>query len=273
MRLKIAILLLVLAGFAACKKAQYQVYNTTDNVFFNFSDSTHDRDSVIYTFAFSPGKLSDTLRLPVSISGLRIGRDRKYKVIVNSGSTAIAGTHFEALKDSYTIPADSGRVWLPLVLYNKDTLLSKRSVGLNLKMTATDDLGVALSGLISARVIISNKLEKPSWWDLWMSKYSDVKFKLFIIASGVTELAHGSDYGQYAPQSLYYIGLMNSLIDDPLAWVSANPKKGYVVTQRPDGNYDFYSNSNPNDRTLLQYDAGTGSYHFIDENGNFVTPN
>ncbi|MBS1662863.1 MAG: DUF4843 domain-containing protein [Bacteroidetes bacterium] len=273
MRLKIAILLSVLAGFAACRKAQYMTYNTSDNVFFNFSDSTTDRDSVIYTFAFSPGKLSDTLRLPVSISGLRVSRDRKYKVVVSGGTTAVAGTHFEALKDTYTIPADSGRVRLALVLYNKDSLLSKRAVGLNLKMAATDDLGVALSGLINARIIISNRLEKPVWWDKWMSKYSAVKFKLFIIATGVTELAYGQDYGQYAPESLYYIGLMNNLIDDPLGWVAANPKKGYVLTLRQDGNYDFYSSGNPNDRVLLQYDAGTNSYHFIDENGNFVTPN
>ncbi|HEY6899425.1 MAG TPA: DUF4843 domain-containing protein [Puia sp.] len=273
MRLKIAIFLLVLAGVAACKKTQYLTYNTSDNVFFNFPDSTQDRDSVIYTFAFSPGKLSDTLRLPVSISGRRVDRDRKYKVVVSGGTTAVDGTHFAALKDFYTIPADSGRVFLPLILFNKDTLLSKRAVGLNLKMVATDDLGVDLSGLISARIIISNKLEKPVWWDRWMSRYSAVKFKLFIIASGVTELAHGTDYGMYAPQSLYYIGLMNDLINDPFGWVSRNPGKGYVLTKRADGNYDFYSNSNPNDKVLLQYDAGTNGYHFIDENGNFVTPN
>jgi hypothetical protein len=113
----------------------------------------------------------------------------------------------------------------------------------------------------------------PSWWHFWMTNYTDTKYRLFIIATGVTELAHGTDYGLYAPQSLYFIGLMNSLILDPVSWVASNPGKGYALQVRADGNYDFYNKATPAQTILVKVDASTNSYHFIDENGAFVTPN
>jgi len=267
--------LLVTTILTACQKAKYLTYQSSDNVYFNFrDDSTTDRDSVIYTFAFTPEKLSDTILLPIGISGNRIHKTRQFNVAVTgSGTTAVAGTHYAPLLASYTIPADSGTGVLPLIVYNKDTGLARKAVALDLHLVATGDLQTQFTDLISARIIISNKLQMPSWWHLWMTNYSDTKYRLFIIATGVTGLAHGTDYGLYAPQSLYFIGLMNSLIIDPLTWVTNNPGKGYVLQQRPDGNYDFYNNATPTQTILVKADASTSSYHFIDENGAFVTPN
>lgn len=254
-----------------CEKATYMPFHTTDNIYFNFATST-DRDSVIYTFAYTPGKLKDTLWLPVRISGNRTGSDRSYKVMVSdSATTAVADKHYAALADHYTMKANAGIDSIPLILLNTDSNLSKRSVRLNLTLAATPDLGVAIADIIKARVIISNKLEKPKWWDLWLLNYSDVKFELFIIATnGVTELASGDDYGLYAPQSLYYRDLMNVLIGDPFGWVAANPGRGYVLEKRADGDYDFYNTATPSHRLLVRKDAGTGNYFFIDENGKQV---
>jgi hypothetical protein len=275
MRSFIITLLVIFAFLTACQKTKYLTYQSNDNVYFNFKDdSTTDRDSVVYTFAFTPEKLSDTILLPIRISGNRVHKTRQYKVaIVQSGTTAVAGTHYVPLLSSYTIPADSGSSILPLIVYNKDTNLTRKAVALNLQLTATDDLQTQFTGLINARIIISNKLQMPSWWHLWMTNYTDTKYRLFIIATGVTELAHGTDYGLYAPQSLYFIGLMNNLILDPVSWVANNPGKGYALQARPDGNYDFYNKATPVQTILVKVDASTSSYHFIDENGSFVTPN
>jgi hypothetical protein len=272
---RISGVLLLIITLAGCHKDTIVLYQQPqDNVYFGFSKDS-DRDSVTYTFAYTPGKGVDTFYLPVSLSGNRIPQGRSFQVAVtDSGTTAVPGLDYTPLKDSYIIPADSGFFWLPVILLNNDTLLTQHSVGLNLHLVATSDLGVQLKDIITARIIISNKLEKPDWWDKWMTNYSDEKFGLFIIATnGVTALAGGSDYGLYAPQSLYYVGLMNNLINDVVAWIAQNPDRGYVLTPQPDGTYYFYNTTTPSNRTQVVFSSSSNRYYFVQKIGGFVTPN
>jgi len=258
---------IIVALFAACKKAAYMPYHSSDNIYFNFDDdNTTDRDSIVYTFAYTPGKESDTLWLPVRISGIRTDGDRTYKVAVtDSGTTAKAGTHYAALQPQYTIPAHTGIDSFPLVIYNTDTLLTKRSVSLNLHLVSTDNLGTAFPAGNNARIIISNKLEKPFWWNMWLGGYySQVKHELFLISAGVQEM---STDGLDAPKNLYYVSRLNSFLADPSTWISNNPDKQYVLELRPDGNYDFYNANTPTHRILYKKDASAGKFFFIDENG------
>ena len=204
---------------SACNKAAYMPYHSSDNIYFNFDDvSTTDRDSIVYTFAYTPGIESDTIWLPVRISGLRTDNDRTYKVAVtDSGTTAKAGTHYAALQPEYTIPAKTGIDSFPLVIYNTDTLLTQRSVMLNLHLVATGSLGTEMPSLINARIIISNKLEKPIWWNMWMGGYySQIKHELFLISVGVQDL---STSGLDAPKNLYYVSKLNSFLANPFGWI------------------------------------------------------
>lgn len=272
----IPVLVLVASmGLVNCRKTTVTLYKTAqDNVFFNFSDTADDKDSLVYTFAFTPTKLSDTILLPVSISGERATHDMTFKVAVtDSGTTAVEGLHYAALQDSYTIPAGQGSVYVPVIVYNKDSLLSVRSVGLNLHLVATSDLGTQLADVISARVVFSNKLEKPVWWDFFLSSYSDAKFKLFLTAVGYLPAfpADQSQFGLLAPEALYDRGLMDALINDPVGWVAANPTQGYVVDVQPDGvSFDFYNALTPASR--LTGTIINGNYYFSDGNGGTVTP-
>lgn len=255
----------ILIAISSCKKTQEVRYHSHDNVYFDFKSSV-SRDSVIYTFAYTPSLMKDTVFLPVRISGIRVNYDRKFGItVVDKGTTAIAQTHYEPLKREYIMPADSGTIRLPVILYNTDAGLSERSVVLNLKLTPSADLDTALNKIINARIVFSNKLEQPSWWTFWpLGPYSQVKHQLWLIATGVKELTTA---GTDAPQSLYYIGKLNNLLTDPFTWVTNNPAKGYVLATRPDGNYDFYSTENPAKKILLRKSAAAGRFYFIDENG------
>jgi hypothetical protein len=195
-----------------------------------------------------------------------VGHDRKYAVAVtDSNTTAVAGEHYAPLLSSYVLPADSGSTYLPVVIYNTDSLLRRRSVALSLHLVATGDLGVAIADQDMGKVIISNKLEEPGWWTMWMGGYfSSTKYQLFIITTGLTTM---STSGLDAPKNLYYVSLLSSLLQDPFGWVADNPKSGYVLTQQADGSYNFYSAGNPADAIPLVQDPGTGSWFFIDENG------
>ncbi|HEV2482625.1 MAG TPA: DUF4843 domain-containing protein [Puia sp.] len=249
---------------ASCKKGEYLLYNVPDNIHFNFVVPTVD--SIVYTFAFTPGRVTDTVYVPMQLSGIRVNRDRQYAVAVtDSNTTAIVSEHYAPLQLYYVLPADSGTTYLPIIIYNTDTLLRKRSVALSLHLVATNDLGIAIADQDMGKVIISNKLEEPAWWTMWMGQYfSSTKYQLFIITTGLSTL---STSGLDAPKNLYYVSLLNSLLQDPFGWVAANPKSGYVLTQQPDGSYSFYNTDNPQSAIPLVQDASTGNWYFIDENG------
>lgn len=256
--------LLIITGLS-CKKTQEIKYHSHDNVYFDFNPASN-RDSIIYTFAYTPSLMKDTVFLPVRISGIRVNHNRKFGImVVNEGTTAAVNTHFEPLKDEYTMPADSGTFRLPVVLYNTDAALTTRSVVLNLKLTPSADLDTTINKIINAKIVLSNKLEQPAWWSFWpLGSYSQTKHQLWLIATGVRDLTMS---GTDAPQSLYFIGKLNNLLIDPFGWVTNNPSKGYVLTARGDGNYDFYSTENPAKKILLRKNTSTGRFYFIDENG------
>jgi hypothetical protein len=251
---------------ASCRKAAYMPYHSSDNIYFDFDPATSDRDSIVFTFAYTPGKELDTVWLPVRISGSRIDSSRTYKVAVtDSGTTAKPGIHYAALQPQYAMPAHEGYSVFPVVVYNTDTMLTKRSVALNLHLAPTGSLGTAFSSLIKARIIISNKLERPNWWTMWLGGYySQVKHELFLISVGVQDL---STDGLDAPKNLYYVGKLNSFLANPFTWINNNPDKHYVLELRPDGNYDFYNENTPNHRILYKKDPSAGKFFFIDENG------
>lgn len=271
--MKRIILILLTTGvlISSCQKAEELTYSSPENIYFNFNDDgTKDRDSVIYTFAYTPGLASDTVFLPVSISGIRQPFDRHFKVaVIPDSTTAIAGTHYEALKEQYTIPADSGKIQLPIIVYNTDPSLADQSVTLNVRLVATGDFATDIVGMTRGKLILSNKLEKPYWWgpgpDTWgIPGYSMVKHELWLIATGVIDLPFN---GMNAPQYLYFNGLLTSLLNNPATWIKNNPDKGYVLELRTDGNYDFYNVATPAKKILYQKNPDTGKFFFIDEAG------
>jgi hypothetical protein len=268
-------LLLIMLGYS-CKKSDPPVYNTSDNIYFDFTPTVKDDkvDSLIYSFAYSPGKEQDTILIPVRISGMRQARDRKFSVgIVDTSTTAIASLHYKPLEKEYTIPADSGILLLPIIVLNIDSALKTKSVKLSLALQASSDFGISFKEIRTGFIKLSNRLEKPLWWDVWISDlgtYSRVKHEIFIRASGTTALsASQADYME-TPKTLYYIRRYKSFLQDPFKWVADYPEAGYVITLNADGFYYFYSNSNPENRYKLEKNTGDGKYYFKDEDGNRI---
>jgi hypothetical protein len=257
----LAISIAMVAG--ACKKTEEITYHADDSVYFDFKTAA-ERDSIVYTFAYEPDLAKDTILLPVRISGIRMPATRSFGIqVVQSSSTAVAGTHYEAFKSSYTMPADSGVFLLPVIILNKDPQLTTTSVSLQLKLLPSADLDTAINTLIKARIVFSNKLEKPIWWNMWLGGYySQVKHQLFLISSGATDLTTS---GLDAPKNLYHVGRLNGFLNDPFTWVTQNVDKGYVLTVRADGNYDFYNSKNPDKKILLRKNTSSGKFYFIDE--------
>lgn len=268
---QIIIITILIAGLYSCTKTDDFLYRSPgDSVYFDFDPAKTDRDSIIYTFAYFPGALKDTVFLPVRISGVRVSHERSFGVmVVNKGTTAEVNTHYEPFRESYTIPADSGTFLLPVILYNTDPLMAEKSITLNVKLTPSDELDTANNKLINARIVFSNKLEQPVWWSKWIgSYYSQTKHRLFLIsAGGVTDLTMDD---LDAPRNLYYADKLRALTNDPAGWIAKNPDAGYELTLRSDGNYDFYNKENPASAILYRKNRDSGKFYFIDEDGNEI---
>jgi len=267
---KIVMLILsVVVLIAACKKENVFTYHGTENIYFDL-DSTGQRDSLLYTFAYHPEVFKDTVWVRVRISGDRDSlTDRKYVVkVVDTSSTAVAGKHYEPLKSEYIVRARAGITYMPVILYNTDTNMLKRAFTLTIRMEASDDYNITFSKLITARIVFSSRLEKPYWWDMWLGGYySQVKHQLFRLAGTTDEL---TTEGIKAPKYLFYVDKLKALLASPSTWVQANPTKGYMLTARPDGNFDFYPVATPTKIIPYVKDPNTGQFYFIDENGNRV---
>ncbi|HMI03884.1 MAG TPA: DUF4843 domain-containing protein [Pedobacter sp.] len=264
------IILLAVTGFASCKKADEKLFNHAPSVYFDTQGG--DRDSILRTFAYTPTLAQDTVWIPVRLLGIRTNKARTFAAKVEmDSSTAIPGVHYEALKPTYTINAEKGFTYLPLVIYNKDKELEERSVSVMIKLIGTTDLAIENPYLIKAKVVFSAKLEKPDWWDTWpLPPYSRTKHELFFLVTGQKSM---TKEGLDAPKNLYYVALLNTMLGNPFNWVAKNPLKKYVIEEVTPGNTDryyFYNTANPAKKTLLKKNVQNGKYYFIDENGNEV---
>jgi hypothetical protein len=252
-----------------CKEAELKLYERDANIYFNLSQN--DRDSIVYTFAYDMTKAVDTVYIPVRLIGYRDQQARSYMVYVEQdSSTAVRDVHYKTLESNYPLAANSGGAWFPLIVYNVADL-EERSVSVILKLQATDDFGIENPNIIRARVVLSARLEKPSWWDYWLDNYSRVKHQLFTLVTEQRSLTNVNDDPFGVPKNTYIVSVLTMMLNDPFRWVDNNPEKGYVLTTEDDGaTYSFYHKDNPNRAMLLKYNAGSGKYFFIDENGREV---
>lgn len=251
----------------ACRKKDIKGFLGAPNIFFN----VNSYDSVLYTFALHPEKTKDTIWVPVNISGGRVNKDRVYSVkIVDSTTTAVVNKHFEPLKDQYVMPAGAGWVNLPIIVYNNDTMLQKRSFTLMLQVVPTADFNTELKDISTVRVVFSSRLEKPVWWFRTPGgAYSIVKHKLFRLAATTGEVTLKTEN---APIWLYYTARLQALLTSPRTWIDNNPDKGFDLKTRTDGsgNMDFYEIAAPVNTFRYEKETSSGIYYFIDENNGQV---
>lgn len=291
MKKNILFMLLVATVMLGCKKEGLTTYKSpdgTDNIYLaylqninNLSTDNQKTDTVVYTFAYTPALARDTIWVPVQISGNRVSHPRSFVLKADASlSTAVSALHYEPLKASYTMPADSGLVHIPIVLLNTDTALANKSVRLTLEVSGGTDFSSNLPFYLrSVYIDFSNRLEEPAWWPYWgqLGTYSRVKHQLFLISSGTRDLVElnpqvDPDYYYYIPRCLYYINNMHEFLIDPFTWVQQNPGAGYTLTKRTDGtgDYDFYNVASPTKKYWLKYFASVDKYIFIDEYGNQI---
>ncbi|MCK7557784.1 DUF4843 domain-containing protein [Chitinophaga sedimenti] len=263
----------------SCKKSdQEQVYTSPDNIYFDFVNPVTNvrTDSVTFSFALFPDKASDTVWLPVRISGIRQSVNRVFKLgVIDSATTAVAGKHYEALKAEYILPADSGKQKVPIILLNTDPALKTGAVRLKLKLVESADFGANQKGWDTAKVIFSNQLVKPIWWDVWgsmLGSYSRVRHELFYISTKATSLPETNQDWQVTPLVLTYGRVFAGFLRDAQLWIDTHKDEGYVLETISATKKEFYSKGNPSTKYTYQLNTADNTYYFMDESGNRVIP-
>jgi hypothetical protein len=279
MTMKKQILFILLAGtmLFGCKKDAKFFYDSTDNIYFNYPK----KDTLTYSFAYDPTLVQDTVWIPVIISGRRSHQARNFTInAVDTATTATSPLHYVALKSTYTMPADSGVVKVPVILKNTDAALENKSVILTIRVSGNGDFTNNMpDSLRNKTILFSNRLEKPFWWNSWLDEvkeYGRTKHQLFLITSGTRDLIDYKTYGDpnfQIPRCLYYIENTRTFLRDPISWVQGHPEKGYTIMPKAGTkDYEFYYINSPTKRFLYKYFPEVGKSYFIDsETGAKVT--
>ncbi|MNK99429.1 hypothetical protein D3C87_1198220 [compost metagenome] len=262
---------------AACKKSNITTYESADNIYLNYydKDGVFDTAAVTYSFAASPGLAKDTVWVPVIVSGRRQSRDRQFTLtVVDTATTAEKDKHYEPLKPFYVMPADSGKIMVPVIIKNIDAALSSKSVALTFRVMGGTDFSEGLPvKLRTKKLVYSNRLEKPSWWMYWqgqLGEYSRVTHQLFLISGG-KDLVNPTLPTAYLeiPRTLYYLENVRLFVKDPFSWVARNPQAGYTLSKRTDGSndYDFYNTASPEIKFYVKFFPQVNGYFFMSEAG------
>ncbi|MBC8988187.1 DUF4843 domain-containing protein [Pedobacter sp. N36a] len=264
----------------ACKKNDISTYESVDNIYLNYYDNkgVFDTAAVTYSFSTSPGLAKDTIWVPVVVSGKRQKQDRQFNLtVIDTSTTAERDKHYEPLKPFYVMPADSGKINVPVIIKNIDQNLTSKSVALTFMLVGNADFKQDLPvKLRTKKIVYSNRLEMPSWWMFWqgqLGQYSRVTHQLFLISGG-KNLVNPTLPNAYLeiPRTLYYLENVRLFVKDPFTWISRNPQLGYVLTKRKDGteDYDFYNIASPEIKFYVKFFPQVNGYFFINEAGNQI---
>lgn len=160
----------------SCKKETLPLFSAGNSVYFANYDSTLNvyKDSTVIAFAFAKASVHDSLiKLRINVTGAPSAQDRPYIIIVDTGTTAIAGVHYEAFQQSFVLPA--GKVFDSIAIkLLRAADLEQNTVRLVLAVqpnnyfttnmsSAVGEFGVPLSHLRHT-IRFSDILTKPDYW-------------------------------------------------------------------------------------------------------------
>lgn len=181
-KIKILILIAMVAAISACSIDEIDVFGDADYVYFPIEDRVSDvvNDNGFlemgYTFVFEEESKHDIVySMHVKMAGTPKPENRTISFhVVDSLSSATEGVHYELLPASEsTIPAGevNGEIKIKLL---KTPEMNNSSV--QLAITIIDNETLKAGAQPSASIEYSNFLLKPDWWITWyLGEFTVVK--------------------------------------------------------------------------------------------------
>ena len=216
---------ILLAGFflfgaGACSEGEIESYDADSYIYFD----KESKDSTLFSFAYDADLKEADVELKMRVISRISDRDRKFDVrFVESESTAKEGRDFTWAKDNMILPAQSDSALMKIHVM-KDASLKGKTVKAVFEIVSSDDF---LPGIVQnrkAQLVITDKLNKPEWWDGWhetsgLGLYSDKKYQLFIKVSGRHDFTLKENGGEMDFSDMYGYVVMFKY------WLLKNPQK------------------------------------------------
>lgn len=224
--LLISVWAMLIAGFLySCQENDRVLYTEKPAVYFS---SVTEEDSISYSFA-SGLMDEDLVAIPVRIIGTSTVKDRTINVTVDPVSTAKEGTHYKNLSESVILKGGEVETEIKVTVMNND--LENGDVKLVLNLLENEDFDLGYIGSWKAKLIITDQLIKPSYWNmplsLYYGTYSKAKHRLCIQLQGF-DFPEKLDYTAISTYMSYGRMVYNYLLQNPIwdddtqAWITAD---------------------------------------------------
>ncbi|MCS4224655.1 DUF4843 domain-containing protein [Sphingobacterium sp. BIGb0165] len=173
----------IILFLGACKKSEPTSFSAAPQIYFYDAETNTGkvRDSVMISFARLGNDIKETtVSVPLEFIGTVSTSDRPFRVVVNKEkTTAVEGKHFALLPEKYKVMKGANKAVLPIKIISTSDLDNKTvQVVLKLEKNESFDTNFQFINsdlhtmdLSSYRILISNMLLKPSWWDGWIETY------------------------------------------------------------------------------------------------------
>ena len=150
--------LLFTAIFSGCKEDVPTLFAEPDGIYFSAP-----ADSMTYTFAKYPSRVSDTIKVPVTVLGKPAEKDRAISVekVSEAGINAIEGVHYKLLQP-YTLPAGKVATSLPIVVYKTADIDSLR-ISFKLQLKGNENFISGISAKTSLKINVGYLQKPPTW--------------------------------------------------------------------------------------------------------------
>ncbi len=162
-------------------RIQFRHYTTDYNQKRTYSDS------LVFSFGLKPEEIRiDTAKVVMEYLGKGAEVERTYRVVVVPDSTtAVLGTHYEAIEEFQKFRPGRLTDTLRIVVLRENLSTSYRhpqTIRIDLRLEPTDDFDLGLKGGITKKLLLNNYLSKPDWWDnnTSLGYYHPEKWKILI---------------------------------------------------------------------------------------------
>ncbi|WP_170117496.1 DUF4843 domain-containing protein [Chitinophaga ginsengisoli] len=201
-----------------CRKETIDLYSGKSLLYFDYSLHTSNQrnperiDTSLFTFSLANEQVTDsTFNIQISLMGKQADHDRAINIqVIDSATTAVAGTHYEPLAMTYVLPAHQSVVYIPVHIYRTDDM-SQQQYRLQLQLRPNKDFDTTITQPDSKKGIststftlyIDDQIAKPTrWLDGYLGTFS--RKKILLICSQLNMTVN--DFTTIAVAEVIYIG-------------------------------------------------------------------
>lgn len=219
MKNSIILLMGVIGTLWSCSEVDVTDYSS-DN-FIQFAKTA--KDSTVFSFAYDQSMTTGTVKLKLNCIANLSAENRTFGIQYRpEESTAQAGVDFVMPDEEQILLANDSVAYVEIQLNKSDNVKAKDLL-LVFEVNDYGDFKPGLKDYRKNRVIVSNQLTRPLWWDDWhvdngLGSWSETKYLKFMEITKVSDLTLDRDGGtmSYSEMRAHVLKFKYWLQDHPI---------------------------------------------------------